>query len=86
MCATYNNKGKKYCNSKMIPEEKLIETAEGIDLSTVDHIKVESNNILIYVLKDGTEITRQWKDRSRAESWTDEMRQKAAEQTRKRYQ
>lgn len=86
MCATYNNKGKKYCNSKMIPEEKLIETAEGIDLSRVDHIKVESNNTLIYVLKDGTEITRQWKDRSRAESWTDEMRQKAAEHTRKRNQ
>ena len=69
MCATYNNKGKKYCNSKMIPEEKLIETAEGIDLSQVDHIKVESNNTLIYIFKDSTEITRQGKGHAPAECW-----------------
>ena len=86
MCATYNNKGKKYCDSKMIPEDKLIEMTSNIDMAQVDHIKVERENTIIIVLKDGTEITRQWQDRSRAESWTDEMRQKAAEQTRKRYQ
>lgn len=86
MCATYNNKGKKYCDSKMIPEDKLIEMTSDIDMAQVDHIKVERENTIIIVLKDGTEITRQWQDRSRAESWTDEMRQKAAEQTRKRYQ
>ena len=57
-----------------------------IDMAQIDHIKVERENTIIIVLKDGTEITRQWQDRSRAESWTDEMRQKAAEQTRKRYQ
>ena len=86
MCATYNNKGKKYCDSKMIPEDKLIEMTSDIDMAQIDHIKVERENTIIIVLKDGTEITRQWQDRSRAESWTDEMRQKAAEQTRKRYQ
>ena len=86
MCATYNNKGKKYCDSKMIPEDKLIEMTSDIDMAQVDHIKVERENTIIIVLKDGTEITRQWQDRSRAESWTDEMRQKAAEHTRKRYQ
>ena len=86
MCATYNSKGKKYCDSKMIPEDKLIEMTSNIDMAQVDHIKVERENTIIIVLKDGTEITRQWQDRSRAESWTDEMRQKAAEQTRKRYQ
>jgi hypothetical protein len=47
---------------------------------------VEHENTIIIVFKDGTEITKQWQDRSRAESWTDEMRQKAAEHTRKRYQ
>ena len=86
MCATYNSKGKKYCDSKMIPEDKLIEMTSDIDMAQIDHIKVERENTIIIVLKDGTEITRQWQDRSRAESWTDEMRQKAAEQTRKRYQ
>ena len=86
MCATYNNKGKKYCNSKMIPEDKLLEMTSDIDISQVDYIKVERENTIIIVFKDGTEITRQWQDRSRAESWTDEMRQKAAEHTRKRYQ
>ena len=86
MCTTYNSKGKKYCNSKMIPEDKLLEMTSDIDISQVDHIKVERENTIIIILKDGTEITRQWQDRSRAESWTDEMRQKAAEHTRKRYQ
>jgi len=86
MCSTFNNRGKKYCPSKMIPEEILTEISADIDLSQIDHIKVESNNILIYVFKDGTEITRQWKDRSRSESWTEEMRQKAAEHSRRRYQ
>ena len=86
MCTTYNSKGKKYCNSKMIPEDKLLEMTSDIDISQVDHIKVAHENTIIIVFKDGTEITRQWQDRSRAESWTDEMRQKAAEHTRKRYQ
>ena len=70
----------------MIPEDKLLEMTSDIDVSQVDHIKVERENTIIIVFKDGTKIARQWQDRSRAESWTDEMRQKAAEHTRKRYQ
>lgn len=68
----------------MIPEEKLIEMTSGVDISEVDHIDVEQNNTIIIVFKDGTKSMRQWKDRSRAESWTDEMRLQAAEYARKR--
>lgn len=84
MCSTYNNQGKKYCSSKMIPEEKLIEMTSGVDISEVDHIDVEQNNTIIIVFKDGMKSMRQWKDRSRAESWTEEMRVQAAEYARRR--
>ena len=40
----------------------------------------------IRYLDDGTVIEKQWLDRSRAESWTDEMKQQAAEHAKKRYQ
>lgn len=84
MCNTYNSQGKKYCASKMIPEEKLIEMTSNIDISKVDHIKVEQGNTIIIVFKDGTTSVKQWQDRSRSESWTDEMRIQAAEYARKR--
>ena len=42
-----------------------------------------ANDVLIFRFYDGSEVTRKWKDRSRSQSWTDEMkaaaRQKALE-------
>jgi len=49
----------------------------------IKSILVCNGNVLIFRFFDGTEITRIWKDRSRSQSWTDEMkataRQKALE-------
>ena len=58
-------------------EEKLYEMTADIDLGDVDSIIAESGNIIRIRMKDGSEITRHWADRSRAESWTDEMKEQA---------
>lgn len=92
VCGTFNTKGKAYCASKQIPESTLqqitaevLETAvfEPDSLRKVSSILVCRGNRLTFRSHNGTEITRQWKDRSRSESWTDEMkdaaRQKALE-------
>jgi hypothetical protein len=79
--------------SKQIPEETLCQiTAEALgqmDFSQellrrrVKSILVCNGNMLIFQFFDGTKVTKLWKDRSRSQSWTDEMkaaaRQKALE-------
>ncbi|OJU08858.1 MAG: resolvase [Clostridiales bacterium 43-6] len=89
-CSTFNTRGKAYCASKVIPEETLKNCiAEVLSGNTftedgftgaVDHIIAEPENRLRFVMNDGTEKEIVWKDRSRSESWTEEMR----EETRQR--
>ena len=50
----------------------------------VAHIRVCAENTLIYQFRDGTEIKIQWKDRSRSQSWTDEMKAAARRKTLER--
>jgi hypothetical protein len=50
-------------------------------LQLIDHIEVGNGNCLIYICKDGRILKAVWQDRSRAESWTDEMKQQAREKT-----
>ena len=40
-------------------------------------IRAESGNTVVFYFKDGTEVVKQWQDRSRAESRTKEMKQAA---------
>ena len=94
VCATYNTKGKKYCASKQIPEETLkAVTAEVLGCDPFDEdafveciafISALPNNTLEITFTDGHLEKATWQDRSRSESWTAEMRQAAAEETRKR--
>lgn len=84
VCRTYNSRGKAFCPSKAIPEEKLYEMVGGIDLETVEQIAAQDRNKIRIRLKDGTEIIRHWKDRSRAESWTDEMKEQARQKALER--
>ena len=86
ICSTYNSQGKAACPSKQIPENKLSEITSDLDISDITQITAENNNRLTFVFKDGTTETRRWKDRSRAESWTDEMKSNAAKQTKARWQ
>lgn len=94
-CATYNRRGKKYCASNSIPETVLQDACrQALGLTVYDAEAVRSRivqieampeNILIFYLADGTTHEVKWSFPSRSESWTEEMRQKAAEQTRRHY-
>jgi len=94
-CTTYNRRGKKYCASNSIPETVLQDACcQALGLAAYDAEEVRSRivqieampeNILIFYLADGTSHEVKWSFPSRAESWTEEMRQKAAEQTRRQH-
>ncbi len=77
VCTTYNTYGKKACASKAIPESVLYELTADIPLGDLTAIQAENGNTLVFCWGDGTQAVKRWKDRSRAESWTDEMREKA---------
>ena len=93
VCGTFNSMGKAACASKQIPEETLqavtaevlgqVDFSEELLRRLIKSILVCNGNVLIFRFFDGSEATRIWKDRSRRQSWTDEMkataRQKALE-------
>lgn len=81
ICPTYNTLGKSACSSKAVPENTLEKICVGLDF---ENITVCDNNILIVHLSDGTDKTIHWKDRSRSESWTEEMRNAARQKTLQR--
>ena len=94
-CATYNSKGKKYCpDSKVIPEETLKQTVMAVmktdsfsesDFETrIRLIEAHPGNLLRFLFTDGSTADFVWKDRSRSESWTDEMRDAARKKTTER--
>lgn len=92
ICSTFNTMGKIYCPSKQIPENTLISITEEVLGSTdalydkITAIRAEKDNTLVFCFKDGSETVKRWIDRSRAESWTEEMkeaaRQKALERSK----
>ena len=51
----------------------------------VDHIIATGPNTLEVHMKDGTVQTVEWKDRSRRDSWTPEMKEKARQDALRRY-
>ena len=77
VCTTYNTYGKKGCASKAIPESVLYELTTDMAIGDLTAIRAENGNTLVFCFKDGTQAVKRWKDRSRAESWTDEMKEKA---------
>lgn len=83
ICSTFNTMGKKYCSSKQIPENTLIAMAEEVvgNIDTlhdkITAITAEKDNTLIFCFKDGTQSVKRWQDWSRADSWTEEMKQAA---------
>lgn len=92
ICGTYNHKGKAFCpTSKAVPEETLMSISaeilgissfdEAIFLDRIERIDVYSQNQLSFVFKDGVAVPTTWKDKSRAESWTDEKREAARQAT-----
>ena len=86
-CPTYILEGKAFCQSKQIPEEIIMRLAcdllgwnsfdEEAFKRAVDHVTAVYPHTLIFHLSDGQEATLEWQSRSRAESWTPEMKEKA---------
>ena len=52
--------------------------------SQIERIEVPSFNHLVYIFKDGRREERVWQDKSRRDSWTDEMKEQAAEHAKRR--
>lgn len=85
ICSTFNHKGKAACPSKQIPESTLKILTADMDMSRITGIAADNGNRLTFHFSDGTEVEKTWLDRSRAESWTAEMRRAASEQSKARY-
>ena len=85
ICNTYNTHGKAACPSKAIPESTLMEIAAMVSATgEITAVTARNDNTLEFTLADGTVTVKQWQDRSRATSWTPEMRAAAGEKTRER--
>lgn len=85
ICSTYNTYGKKACPSKAVPEPILLTLAEqNAHRGQISAITVANNNHLTITFADGSEVCEVWQDRSRSESWTDEMKAEAGKKTKER--
>ncbi len=94
ICRTFDKDGKQHCASKQIPDETLCSvTAEVLGLqifdadcfeTQIEKIIVPKANTLHFIFKDGHTVEREWKDRSRRESWTPEMKEKARQKSLER--
>lgn len=84
ICSTYNSKGKAACPSKQIPEAALERTTADVDFTALTEIQAYDGNALVLRFRDGSTETRRWRDRSRSESWTPEMRAAAGRKTKER--
>ena len=93
-CSTYLTKGKNVCQCSRIPEPLLYGmAAEVLGLHAFDADAFESkitaivahdNNTLVFCFADGTETVKRWQHRSRAESWTEDMKAAARQKTLER--
>ena len=79
VCDNKNMHGKSACASKQIPETVLASLTESCLPKTIASIEAGNGNDVRFVFSDGTTLRTVWKDRSRRDSWTDEMKQKARE-------
>lgn len=85
-CSTYQKLGVKACPCKRIDEEELVNIIEQLEIQ-IDSIKeiTINNDFTLYILnKDGREFCSKWKVRSRRDSWTPEMREKARQREMER--
>ena len=80
ICSTYNTHGKAACPSKAIPESTLMEIAATVaPLGEITAVTAHNDNTLEFTLADGTVTVKSWESRSRAASWTPQMREAARE-------
>ena len=82
ICTTYNTQGKAACPSKAVPERVLDSLTADISLDDLTALRAENGNRLVFCFKDGSESVKRWEDRSRAESWTPEMKEAARQKSK----
>ncbi len=93
-CRTYQEMGAAFCHSKNIPDDTLRECAAaamGLDvysadsfIQLIDHIEVPEDNLLEFIFRDGHVVQQRWTDKSRRDSWTPEMRERARQHAKRR--
>lgn len=93
-CSTYLKYGKDACPAKQIPEEILITACEEVlgikefnkeDFEKkIKEIQVIEQGMINFILNDGRTVKKEWRYKSRSESWSDEARQRAREKSLKR--
>lgn len=83
VCSTYNTYGKAACDAQQIPEQALLAIVGDRPFAC---IRVPEDGTVIVCGEDGSESIHHWENPSRAESWTPEMRQRAAERSRRQWQ
>ena len=86
-CSYAEKRGKEACHSKQVPNNKIIEASNHIlnrqqfdkeyFQSKVETIIVMPDKKLIFNMKDGTTKKYIWKHKSRKDSWTPEMKERA---------
>ena len=91
-CTTYLDMGKAYCAAKQIPEVILIQITtevlgltafdESVFLQKIKEIIVPAVNRLVFVFSDGATVERAWQDKSRRDSWSEDMRREASARQR----
>ena len=94
ICMTFQFDGKSACPAKQIPEPTLmavccdvlgiLEFDKRVFTERISGIQVTAPNELLFLLADGHTETRVWKDRSRRDSWTDEMKEAARQRATKK--
>lgn len=86
ICSAFDRKGKKACQSRKVPEYAMDEAVDAViggydNIKVLDFIEVFNNNRLLFHLKNKEIKEFIWEERSRSQSWTDEMREEAKKRT-----
>ena len=95
-CGNFLTFGTEKCDAQQIPEDILTaKTCEVLGIERMDEealhdriteIVVPGKNVLLYRLIDGSEHRVEWQHQSRSKSWTPEMKERARQQTKKRWE
>ena len=85
ICRRYLTEGKDHCCSKAIPHkvliEKINEVLKGRKLIELEFVTIFNDNRMLIKLKEEEAVLKTWALKSRRESWTDEMKEKARQKT-----
>ena len=85
ICTTYNTYGKTACPSKAIPESILEAIADEVGgIGKITALQACEGNTLVLTLTSGEQIVKQWQDRSRRQSWTEEKKEAARQKEMER--